>query len=180
MGTIPFVDAAGVRAATPWPALIDALREQFRAGCEAPARHHHALGIPGEREATLLLMPAWHPGGSLGVKVVTIVPGNDRRGLPAVAALYLLFSAATGEVRAVIDGSELTARRTAAASALAAGFLARADARRLLLVGTGRVAGELAAAHAAMRPLDEILVWGRSPARAGRWPHACAVSLALR
>ena len=70
-------------------------------------------------------MPAWREGATLGVKVVNIVPGNDARGLPAVSGVYLLFSATTGQPLALIDGAELTARRTAAASALAADYLAR-------------------------------------------------------
>ena len=97
METLPFIDAAAVRAATPWPELIAALREMFRAGCVLPPRHHHAFAVPGERDGTLLLMPAWRTGGTLGVKVVNIVPGNDARGLPAVSAVYLLFSAVTGQ-----------------------------------------------------------------------------------
>ena len=166
MQTLPFVDAAAVRAATPWPDLVAALRDAFRQGCVLPPRHHHAFEVPGERDGTLLLMPAWRTGGTLGVKVVNIVPGNDARGLPAVSAVYLLFSAATGRPLALLDGAELTARRTAAASALAAGFLARADAARLLVVGTGRLAPELAAAHASVRPVREVAVWGRSGGKA--------------
>ena len=89
---LPLFDAAQVRAATPWPALVEALREAFRAGCVLPPRHHHGFEVPGEREATLLLMPAWREGATLGVKIVNIVPGNDARGLPAVSGVYLLFS----------------------------------------------------------------------------------------
>jgi alanine dehydrogenase len=164
--TLPFIDAAAVRAATPWPELVAALREMFRAGCVLPPRHHHAFEVPGERDGILLLMPAWRTGGTLGVKVVNIVPGNDARGLPAVSAVYLLFSAVTGQPLALLDGAELTARRTAAASALAADYLARADAARLLVVGTGRLAPELAAAHASVRPVREVAVWGRSREKA--------------
>jgi ornithine cyclodeaminase len=164
--TLPFIDAAAIRAATPWPALVDALREAFRDGCVLPPRHHHAFEVPGERDGTHLLMPAWRTGGTLGVKVVNIVPGNDARGLPAVSAVYLLFSAVTGQPLALLDGAELTARRTAAASALAADYLARADATRLLVVGTGRLAPELAAAHASVRPVRQVMVWGRSREKA--------------
>jgi alanine dehydrogenase len=163
---LPVIDAAAVRASTPWPDLIAALRDLFREGCVLPPRHHHAFEIPGEREGTLLLMPAWRPGAALGVKVVNVVPGNDARGLPAVAGVYLLFSATTGAPLALIDGAELTARRTAAASALAASFLARPDARRVVVVGTGRLAPELAAAHASVRPIAEVAVWGRNAAKA--------------
>lgn len=163
---LPLIDAARVRAATPWPLLVEALRQAFRAGCVLPPRHHHGFKVPGEREATLLLMPAWREGGTLGVKLVNIVPGNDARGLPAVSGVYLLFSATTGQPLALIDGAELTARRTAAASALAATFLAREDAGRMVMVGTGRLAPELVAAHASVRPIREVTVWGRHPAKA--------------
>jgi ornithine cyclodeaminase len=163
---LPFFDAAQVRAATPWPALVEALREAFRAGCVLPPRHHHGFDVPGEREATLLLMPAWREGGTLGVKVVNIVPGNDARGLPAVSGVYLLFSAITGQPLALIDGAELTARRTAAASALAADYLARPDSRRMVMVGTGRLAPELVAAHAAVRQIREVTIWGRNQRKA--------------
>jgi ornithine cyclodeaminase len=165
-GALPFLDAAAVRSATPWPTLVSTLREFFREGCTLPQRHHHTVGMPGERDATLLLMPAWRSGLALGVKVVTVVPGNDARGLPAVAGLYLLLSAQTGAPLALIDGAELTARRTAAASALAAGFLVRPDARRMVMVGTGRLAPELVAAHASVRPIREVAVWGRDRAKA--------------
>src|SRR3546814_16364304 len=83
-------------------------------------------------------MPAWQEQGYLGIKVATIHPGNGRHGLPGVFATYVLADSATGRPLAVVDGSELTARRTAAVSALAAFFLARPDARTLLVVGAGR------------------------------------------
>ena len=59
----------------------------------------------------------------------------------------------------MLDGGEITNRRTAAAAALAAGFLARADSRRLLVVGAGRVAANLAEAFRAMRPIEDVAVW---------------------
>ena len=69
---------------------IEALRAMFRDGCEMPVRHHHDFAIPGEDDGTLLLMPAWVPGRYIGVKLATVVPGNGRRGLPAIMASYLL------------------------------------------------------------------------------------------
>lgn len=160
-------DAQRLRTVLDWEALIAALREMFATGCESPTRHHHTVPVPGEPDATLLLMPAWRRGAYLGVKIVNVFPGNSDRGQPAVRAAYLLSSARDGEILALLDGGELTARRTAAASALAAGFLARADARRLLVVGTGRLAGNLAAAHSCVRALDSIRVWGRHADKAG-------------
>ncbi|MDP1900131.1 MAG: ornithine cyclodeaminase family protein [Rubrivivax sp.] len=159
--------AADLRARLPMAALVQALREAFISGCEVPLRHSHALGGAG----TLLLMPAWPRAGSsgrhFGVKAVTIFPGNGALGLPGVHAVYALFDARTGVPVALLDGSELTARRTAAASALAASHLAREDATRLLLVGAGRVASQMAEAMRCVRPgLRQVQVWNRHPASA--------------
>ena len=155
-----------VRDALPWPELIEALRTGFRAGCESPLRHAHKVEMPGEADASLLLMPAWKSGEAMGVKLVTVTPGNRDRALPAVNAVYVLFDAATGQAKAVLDGEELTGRRTAAASALAASYLARPDASRLLVLGAGRIAGDLPFAHAAVRPIREVAIWARKPAKA--------------
>ena len=160
------LDETATRQALDWSALIEALRAMFRDGCEMPVRHHHDFAIPGEDDGTLLLMPAWVPGRYIGVKLATVVPGNGARGLPAIMASYLLSDAVTGKMVAMVDGGELTARRTAAASALAADYLARPAARHLVIVGTGRLAANLAAAHAAVRPLSRVSVWGRDPEKA--------------
>ena len=157
------LDAAATEAALPFPALIEALRTAFREGAEAPLRHHHTL----PDGATLLLMPAWQLE-CMGVKIVTVHPENARHGLPSVHATYLLADTRTGAPLALLDGEALTARRTAAASALAASFLARPDATRLLIVGAGRVASRMAEAYAAIRPIRDVAVWNRSPAGAER------------
>lgn len=161
-------DLDATRRALPWPALIEALRAMFRDGCVMPVRHHHTFAVPGEPDATLLLMPAWQVGTYLGVKLASVVPGNAFRGLPAVAGLYVLASARTGEILATMEGGELTARRTAAASALAADHLARAEASTLLMIGTGRLSLNLIQAHAAVRPIARVGIWGRNPAKAAR------------
>lgn len=160
------LDETTVRAALPFPALVEALRDGFRQGCEMPVRHHHSVGVPGEADATLLLMPAWTEGGYIGVKVVTVFPGNADRGMPAIHGSYLLSSGKTGELLAILDGGEVTARRTAAASALAADYLARRDASHLLVVGTGRLAPNLVHAHASVRPIRHVTIWGRNPSKA--------------
>ncbi len=159
-------DEAQTRDSLPWDGLIESLRVMFREGCEMPVRHHHDIHVPGEDDATLLLMPAWSPGKYVGVKVVSVFPGNMQRGLPAIYGNYMLSSGKTGEMLALIDGGELTARRTAAASALAADYLARRNAETLTIVGTGRLAVNLAQAHASIRDLKEIRIWGRSIGKA--------------
>lgn len=148
-------------AALPYKALVEALRAMFKAGCEMPVRHHHTMGVPDEADATLLLMPAWTPGQYLGVKLVTVVPGNAARGLPSISGQYILSDARTGAGLALIDGAVLTGRRTAAASALAADYLARKDAGHLVIAGTGSLSRPLAEAHCAMRPIRKVTIWGR-------------------
>ena len=161
------IDAETVATRLQPEALVAALARMFRDGCSAPVRHHHTVPVPGAPDGTLLLMPAWRAGAHIGIKVVTIFPGNSQRHLPAVSAAYILANADTGAVQAMIDGGELTARRTAATSALAAQYLARRDAASLLIVGTGRVARQLAQYHVALRPaLTSVRVWGRSQAHA--------------
>jgi alanine dehydrogenase len=156
------VAAADVHRSLDFPALIDALAAMFKAGCEVPLRHHHGIAVPGAPEATLLLMPAWQPGAALGIKIVSVFPGNAAKSLPAVMGQYLLLDAATGAPKALIDGTALTLRRTAAASALASRFLSRADAAHLLMVGTGALAPHLIAAHGAARPIRRVTIWGRN------------------
>ena len=153
------LDAAALRQRLPMAALVQALRTLFASGCEVPPRHSHLIGGVG----TVLLMPAWREGGHFGIKTVTIFAHNGTLGLPSVHGVYTLFCASTGVPLAVLDGSELTARRTAAASALAASFLAREDAQHLLLVGAGRVAALLPEAMRAVRPgLQRVSVWNRN------------------
>ncbi len=145
--------AVEVHAALPWTALARALEAAFIAGAEVPLRHAHPLSA----RDTLLLMPAWNPRVVV-VKLVTVLPSAAA----TVQATVLVLDRQSGEPLAVLDGEALTLRRTAATSALAAQRLARSDATALLIVGSGRLAGWMARAHAALRPgLRRIVVWGR-------------------
>jgi alanine dehydrogenase len=162
------LDRAALRRALPWDDLVAALDAMFREGCEAPLRHRHAMPGAAGSENTLLLMPAWRAGGHTGVKIVHVAPGNAARGQPAVHAAYLLSDAVTGAPLALMDGGELTDRRTAAASLLAARHLARPDSARLLLLGSGKVARALAEGYAARFPLTDIAIWSPTAANARR------------
>jgi ornithine cyclodeaminase/alanine dehydrogenase-like protein (mu-crystallin family) len=167
------VDADQIASVLTPEAMIEALRIAFTANIEAPVRHHHAIPRAGEAAATLLLMPAWHAGeasvdGRIGVKIVSVFPGNALRGKPSVVGSYLLLSGLTGEALAVLDGSTLTLWRTASASALAATYLARPDCRSMVMIGAGALAPYLIAAHAAVRPIERVAIWNRDPAKAAR------------
>ena len=155
------LDSAAVAAALPYKQLIEALNVAFASDVEAPVRTHHEVPVPDGAGGNLLLMPAWKAGGSMGVKVVTVFPDNASQGAPAVFGTYLLMSAETGVPVAILDGTELTVRRTAAASALASSYLSRGDSKRLLMVGTGNLAPHLIMAHTSARPIEQVLVWGR-------------------
>lgn len=161
-------DAEATRKALAFEHLIPALRALFAAGCEVPPRHVHRIEAPtgdAAHAVTSLIMPAWLPGRAYGVKIVNIAPANTARGLPALHASYVLHDATSGAALALIDADQITARRTAAASALAASSLARPDARHLLVVGAGRVARLLPDAYRVVRPsIERVTVWARSPA----------------
>ena len=115
-----------------WKPLVEALRGAFKGGVESPAKHQHFVEVPGEPEGKIMMMPAWRSGEYVCVKLVNMFPGNAERGMPAVSGIVVLFDGRTGQLLAQVDGGEVTARRTAAASALAADYLARSDAKHIL------------------------------------------------
>src|SRR5581483_5326376 len=154
----PYITADTIRRLTPMSALVAALREAFAREEAVPPRQQYQL----PRSSTLLLMPAWRSGGDAGVKIVTVYPHAS----PSVQATYVLISGEDGRPKAVMDGAMLTARRTAAASALAADMLAPPNAATLLMLGTGTLAPHLIEAHCSIRPIQRVLIWGRDPRKA--------------
>jgi len=161
MTNVPYVSAAELERLLDYPSLVDALAAGFAADWTVPVRHHYSIPMPNEPEQTLLLMPAWEAGQAIGMKLATITPGNGPRGLPAVNAVYLLVDGPTGQPRALIEGATLTVRRTAAASALAARYLVRRDAARMLMVGAGALARPLVEAHCSQRSIKRVQLWAR-------------------
>ncbi len=155
------ISAESLARHAPYRDIIEALREAFRGGTTTPVRHHHELSAV----STLLLMPAWSDRWT-GLKTVLVKSDNAALGLPTIQANYLLIDNATGATVALIDGTELTRRRTAAASALAADFLARRDASRMVLVGAGALGAHFVRAHAAVRPIRDVAIFNRSAAKA--------------
>lgn len=162
-----FLTSQQLEALLPFPLLIDGLEQAFAGRYRVPLRHHHDYAIPGEEEGgALLLMPAWDDGSYFGVKLVAVSPHNRREGRPTIQGIYTLFETKTGAPILQVDAKALTKLRTAAASALASRFLSRPESGTLLLVGTGALAPYLIRAHASVRPIEQVLIWGRSPEKA--------------
>lgn len=170
------LDANDVAVALPYDQLINALAAAFAGNCEVPPRAHHEVSVPNGNSGKLLLMPAWRTGRSIGVKIATVFPDNAEQGFPAVFASYILMSAETGVPVAFLDGTELTLRRTAAASALASTYLSKTDSTKLFMVGTGKLAPHLIAAHATARPITDICIWGRREEAAIKLAESLATS----
>lgn len=148
-------------------ALVAKLKNAFASEIETPLRQHFDIPNPtSERETTLLVMPSWQSGSDIGVKLVTVVPDSYKYDLPSIQGVYTLMDAVKGGVKAMIDAPSLTAKRTAAASALASSFVSREDTSSMLMIGTGTLSPELIKAHCAVRPIKEVQVWGRSQAKA--------------
>lgn len=156
--------------------LVEVMRAAFRSGITVPEPHRHRMARPDAADGDLVLMPAWTDfqaqgnsrTGYAGVKIATSFADNARIERPDRMGIYLLLSGLSGEPLAILDGRALTLWRTAAVSALAAGYLAREDTSRLLMVGAGALAPYLIEAHAATRPIKHVLIWNRDPERARR------------
>jgi ornithine cyclodeaminase/alanine dehydrogenase-like protein (mu-crystallin family) len=156
------LDAVELRRRLPMTAAIDALETGFREQdpSDAPLRSH--LETPA---GTLLQMPAFGVGG-VGVKLVTLTPGNAGRDLPFINAVYVLFDADTQAPDAIVDGAALTAARTAAVSGLATRHLAGAGARRLVIFGAGVQARSHLEAMVSVRSIEHVTIVSRTAVRA--------------
>jgi ornithine cyclodeaminase/alanine dehydrogenase-like protein (mu-crystallin family) len=154
---VKVLSAEDVARYAPYTDIIEALREGFKHPATTPVRHHH----DPKPSTTLLLMPAWTDMWT-GLKIVTVKTDNQSLGLPTVQGSYLLIDNATGAPVCMMDGTELTRRRTAAASALAADYLARPDASVHAIVGAGALSLHFARAHRAVRPISHVLICNRS------------------
>lgn len=141
--------------------LPKSLANFFRAPCSVPLRQR----LEGSDGRELLVMPV-HSDEYAGIKTLTIIPDNAGTERSVISGLFTLFDFRTGAALATIDASELTGRRTAAVSALAACRLARRNASHLTILGAGHLPPYLAAAYAEVRPLERVTLWARNAARA--------------
>ncbi|HEX7119573.1 MAG TPA: ornithine cyclodeaminase family protein [Longimicrobiales bacterium] len=160
------IEATDVHRVLEFPPLVEALREAFGSPAGTPQRMMFPLSA-GESRDAFALLPSWN-GDVIGVKAFTYLPGNAAEGRDILHSKIILFDRRTGEPLDLVDGTSVTFWRTAAVAALAADYLARRDARRLLVCGTGNLAPYMALAHASVRPIEEVVIWGRNPAKAER------------
>tara|TARA_Y100001970_G_C14039972_1_gene753172 strand:- start:95 stop:1036 length:942 start_codon:yes stop_codon:yes gene_type:complete len=161
-------DRKDVASSLQYGILIETLREAFSSKITAPERVQHTIKNKNGSDATLLLMPAWKMGEHIGIKIVSVFPENTTQNMSAVNANYFLMNASNGKTIAIMDGTELTLRRTACASALAADYLVKKKADTLLMVGTGNLAPHMIKAHCVVRDYSRILIWGRNEKKAER------------
>ena len=161
-------DRENVASSLQYGILIEALRKAFSSKITAPERAQHTIKNKNGSDATLLLMPAWKIGEHIGIKIVSVFPENTTNNMNAVHANYFLVNANDGKPVAVMDGTELTLRRTACASALAADYLVNKNVDTLLMIGTGNLAPHMIKAHCVVRNYSRILIWGRNEEKAER------------
>ncbi len=161
-------DRENVASSLQYGILIEALRKAFSSKITAPERVQHTIKNNKGSDATLLLMPAWKIGEHIGIKIVSVFPENTIKNMSAVHANYFLMNANDGKPVAVMDGTELTLRRTACASALAADYLVKKNVDTLLMIGTGNLAPHMIKAHCVVRNYSRILIWGRNEEKAER------------
>lgn len=157
-------------------ALADAHRDLSAGEASMPPR---IAAMVQERQGLLGVMPAYLPSAGLACKLVTLFPQNTDR--HTHQAVIVVFDPENGTPLALMDGTYITATRTAAGSALATRLLAREDAEVLALLGTGVQAHSHARALPRVREFTEIRVAGRDRVKAEALaqeigPHARAVT----
>ncbi len=172
MENIVLINDDFIEKETHFPELISEIKNGFSKNeVIIPVRYHHDFpNAKAVKDSTLLLMPAWNPNSNAGVKIVTINPENGKYNLPSIQGTYIYIDAATGIIKAIIEAKSLTAKRTAATSALASSFLSRKDSSSLLMIGTGALSINLIKAHTSVRPIKKVFVWGRNFEKAN---HIC-------
>ncbi|MCJ8303204.1 ornithine cyclodeaminase family protein [Shewanella sp.] len=161
------IDADTVHQTLNFPTLISELRETFSKPAGMPQRQVFSLDEGSSHSDAFAVLPSWNDK-TIAVKAFTYFPDNPAKSseLESLYSKIMIFDRKTGVPQALVDGTSVTYWRTAAISALGADFLARRDASKLLVFGTGRLASFMALAHASIRPINEISIWGRDPNKA--------------
>ncbi len=159
------IDRHTVRELLPMAACVDLMDEAMSALSSGRTSQLLRQILPLGGGAAFGVMPGASPEG-FGAKLISVFPGNFAKGLQSHQGFVALFDPASGAPVAILHAGEITAIRTAAASAAATRVLARPDASRLAILGYGEQAETHARAIACVRPLTAITVWGRSSDKA--------------
>ena len=170
------IDRKQAAALLPMAECIDVMAEAMTAVSAGSVHGEPRLkeSFAGGQGAMLLMRAESAELGVYAIKQISLLPGNAELGIPVIQGVITLFELASGAPVAVIDGTEITALRTAAVSGLATRELARADAHSLGIFGTGVQAVRHIAAVCAVRPIEEIRIWGRDFGRAGQLAEQCS------
>lgn len=166
MSQVRLLSRSDMASVLTMPDVIEAVEEGFRSVGE---KDDVPVRLPvrvADRPSVALFMPAYlHGSNALGAKVVSAFHDNPAKGLPMITGFYVLCDAETGRLIALMDATFLTGIRTAAASAVATKYLARKDAKVLGIVGTGVQGRFHVEAITAVRPIERIVVYNRTPER---------------
>ena len=175
------VNGADVRRALPMSECIEAVDRAMRAfsdlGEDVPLRT--IMQLPGGRNFFGVMPGYLDDPRALGAKVLTVYPDNTKRGLASHVGLVALFDTETGVPLAIMDAAQITAIRTAAASAVATRALARKGASSLAILGSGEQAATHLEAICAVRKLQKVRLWGRSKDKARSLAEEAGARLSL-
>ena len=175
-----FIDRDEVASRLTYERCIPIVRDAMIAFSRGDTRQLLRSIVPLSEGRMFGIMPgALGEAAPFGAKLISVYPGNFAKGVQSHQGLVILFDPDTGAPVAAVHAGEITAIRTAAASAVATDALARADASRLAILGYGEQAATHARAIGKVRRLDRITVWGRSPERAGEFAGRMGVELGL-
>ncbi|MDO8801993.1 ornithine cyclodeaminase family protein [Phenylobacterium sp.] len=174
------IDQDEVRERLTYEVAIPIVRAAMIALSSGQTRQHLRSIIPLADGRMFGIMPgALGERGAFGAKLISIFPENFALGQPSHQGVVILFDPDSGAPICVAHAGEVTAIRTAAASAVATGALARPEARRLAILGYGEQAETHLRALRHVRPIDHVTVWGRSPERAGAFAARMAAETGL-
>jgi alanine dehydrogenase len=161
-----FIDWDEVHRLADYPSVVDAIARMYAAGCDAMDRMIMTQPTSDGADGDFLMQPAWMRGRAFGIKIANVFPSNELRGKPSILGVYVLFDGNTGELLACIDGPAETMIKTASNSAVASRLLARHDAEVMFMMGAGKLAPYLIAAHASVRPIKRVMIWNRTAEKA--------------
>jgi len=159
-----FINKEKVNELLPMNECIDVMEKTFRSlatgECLQPLRS--LMWLP-DKSGILGMMPGYAAGpGVMGIKIITVFPANKNLGLPSHQGVVILFDAKNGEPLLISDAEEITAIRTAAASALATRLLSKEEASVLAIIGSGVQAKRHIEAILLVRKIKQIRLWSRN------------------